>query len=55
LGYNKVNFFILVKGGALIFIEFVEKVFDAEISATMAFRQSLAARAENITPRRNYI
>jgi len=27
--YNKVNFFILVKGGASEFIEFVEKVFDA--------------------------
>jgi PhnB protein len=27
--YNKVNFFILVKGGASEFIAFVEKVFDA--------------------------
>ena len=26
-GYNKVNFFIIVKGGASKFIEFVEKVF----------------------------
>lgn len=28
-GYNKVNFFILVKGGASNFIEFVENVFNA--------------------------
>ena len=28
-GYNKVNFFILVKGGADAFIRFVENVFDA--------------------------
>ena len=28
-GYNKVNFFILIKGGALKFIEFVEEVFNA--------------------------
>jgi len=28
-GYNKVNFFIIVKGGASKFIEFVEKVFGA--------------------------
>jgi uncharacterized glyoxalase superfamily protein PhnB len=27
--YNKVNFFIIVKGGASEFIQFVEKVFDA--------------------------
>ena len=29
LGYNKVNFFIIVKGGASKFIEFIEKVFNA--------------------------
>ena len=29
MGYNKVNFFILVKGGASEFIEFIEKVFNA--------------------------
>jgi uncharacterized glyoxalase superfamily protein PhnB len=27
--YNKVNFFIIIKGGAAKFIEFVDKVFDA--------------------------
>ena len=29
VGYNKVNFFILVQGGASQFIEFIEKVFNA--------------------------
>jgi PhnB protein len=29
-GYNKVNFFIIVKGGASKFIEFVENVFDGK-------------------------